>query len=672
MAFGQTEREVSISTPLGEDVLVFQRMDASESLSQPFNYELELLSEDGEIDYESLLAETATVTLLKADGSERFFNGYITNFSYAGTQDRFSRYRATLKPWLWFLSRTADCKIFQQKAVPDIIKEVFKEHGFSGDVRDALIGKYHDWEYCVQYRETDLNFVSRLMEQEGIYYYFEHEEGKHTLVLADDVSIHESVNDIPYFPPDVHNRREAEHIESWLLSSEVQPGSYRTDDFDFEKPKAELEINSSSPAAHSRADGEIYDYPGEYTETSDGSNYAKIRLQELQTPYEIAVGSGDSSKITVGSLFTLTQFPREDQNQEYLITSAEYQICSDEYISGADAGTAKIYSCQFNAMNGEKVYRPPQLTRKPVVRGPQTAMVVGPSGEEIWTDKYGRVKVQFHWDRLGKYDENSSCWVRVGQPWAGKTWGGVFLPRIGHEVIVDFLEGDPDRPIITGSVYNADTMPPYKLPDNQTQSGFKSRSSKGGSADNFNELRFEDKKDEEEVYFHAEKDFNRVVENNDTLKVGFEDKDKGDQSTDIFNNQTLNVGCSESSDGSQTTTVWKDRTVNVGSAAAGDGSQTTTIFKDRSTTLDTGNDAIQVKKGNRTINVDLGSITEEAMKSIELKVGASSIKIEPAKITIKSVQIAIEADGTLDAKSPMTTVKGDAMLTLSGGLIKIN
>ncbi|MES9857691.1 MAG: type VI secretion system tip protein TssI/VgrG [Sedimenticola sp.] len=399
----QTEREVSISIPsLGEDVLVFQRMDANESLSKLFNYELELLSEDGEIDYESLLAETATVTLLKADGSKRFFNGHITNFSYAGAQDRFSRYRATLKPWLWFLSRTADCKIFQQKAVPDIIKEVFKEHGFSGDVSDALIGSYHEWEYCVQYRETDLNFVSRLMEQEGIYYYFEHKEGKHTLVLADDVSTHESVNDIPYFPPDVHNRREAEHIESWLLNSEVQPGSYRTDDFDFEKPKAELESNSSSPAAHSRADGEIYDYPGEYTETSDGSIYAKIRLQELQTPYEIAAGSGDSREITVGSLFTLEQFPREDQNQEYLITSAEYQICSDDYISGADAGTAKIYSCQFNAMNGKRDYRPPQLTRKPVVRGPQTAMVVGPSGEEIWTDKYGRVKVQFHWDRRNR------------------------------------------------------------------------------------------------------------------------------------------------------------------------------------------------------------------------------------------------------------------------------
>ncbi|MEJ1342434.1 MAG: type VI secretion system tip protein VgrG [Candidatus Sedimenticola sp. (ex Thyasira tokunagai)] len=661
----QTERNISISTPLGEDVLVFQRMDASESLSQLFNYELELLSDGGEILYEDLLGQTATVTLTKDDDSKRYFNGYITNFSYGGTQDRFSRYRATLKPWLWFLSRTTDCRIFQQKAVPDIIKEVFKEHGFSGYVRDDLIGKYHDWEYCVQYRESDLNFVSRLMEQEGIYYHFEHEEGKHTLVLADEVSNHESVNNIPYFPPDVHNRREAEHIESWLLNSEVQPGSYRTADFDFEKPKTELQGISSSPAVHSQAEGEIYDYPGEYTETSVGDNYAKIRLQELQTPYEIAAGSGDARKISVGSLFTLEQFPREDQNREYLITSAEYQICSDDYISGADPGMAQIYSCKFKAMISDREYRPPRLTRKPVVRGPQTAMVVGPSGEEIWTDQYGRVKVQFHWDRLGKSDENSSCWIRVGQPWAGKTWGGVFLPRIGHEVIVDFLEGDPDRPIITGSVYNADTMPPYTLPDNQTQSGFKSRSSKGGSADNFNELRFEDKKGEEEVYFHAEKDFNRVVENNDTLKVGFEDKEDGDQSVEIYNNQTTKIGC----------------------AAASDGSQTTEIHKDRSTTLETGSDAIQVKMGDRTINVDAGSISEEAAQFIELKVGASSIKIEPAKITIKSVAILIEADATLDtkstvttidskatldAKSPMTTVKGDAVLTLKGGVIMVN
>jgi type VI secretion system secreted protein VgrG len=666
----QSERHVSISTPLGGDKLVFWRMSAREGLSQLFNYELDLLSADGNIDYESLLAKTATVTLKKDENSERYFHGYITDFAYLGTSydiqlastgefNQYHVYRATLKPWLWFLSRTADCRIFQNKKVPDIIKEVFRDNGFS-DIQDSLSnkGKFLEREYCVQYRETDLEFVSRLMEQEGIYYYFKHDDNKHTLVLANSIDAHKSAGDIMFFPPDEHERRIEQHIDSWHVDSKVRSGQYAVTEYNFVKPKDNLEARSVNPSKHPLANTEIFDYPGEYkdkdTSVSIGEEFAKIRLEEERSSYEVVTGRGNSRLISVGSLFNLTDFPRDDQNREYLITTVDYEIYSDDYTSTSgreeDAGKLHPYLCKFTAMQRAKPYRPPRATPKPVVRGPQTAVVVGPKGEEIHTDEHGRVRVQFHWDRYGKNDENSSCWIRVGQPWAGKQWGGVFLPRIGHEVIVDFLEGDPDRPIITGSVYNGDNKPPYKLPTNKTQSGFKSRSTLDGTDATFNELRFEDKKGEEEVYFHAEKDFNRVVENNDTLKVGFDDKDDGDQTIEIFNNRTLKVG----------------------DPTAPDGSQTTEIHKDRTNTLNTGNDTIQVKMGDRTVNVDLGKIFEEAMQSIELKVGASSIKLEPAKITIKSPQIAIQADATLDAKSPMTTINGDATLTLKGGMIMIN
>jgi len=311
--------------------------------------------------------------------------------------------------------------------------------------------------------------------------------------------------------------------------------------------------------------------------------------------------------------------------------------------------------------------------------------VVGPAGEEIFTDKYGRIKVQFHWDREGQSDINSSSWIRVGTPWAGKNWGIIHIPRIGQEVLIAFEEGDPDRPIVVGSVYNSDMMPPYTLPDNKTQSGMKSRSSMQGTPDNFNELRFEDKKDEEQVYFHAEKNFDRVVENNDTLKVGFEKKDQGDQTIEIFNNQSLTVGCSSAGDGSQTITVWKDRTETVKT-----GNETITIEKgDRTVNVKMGNDAHNIKMGNRTVEIgmgndslkismgnqttklDLGKSSTEAMQSIELKVGANSIKIDQTGVTISGIMVKIEGQAMTQVKAPMTQVSGDAMLTLKGGITMI-
>ena len=627
----QADRDVAVTSPLGPDVLLFRRMAASEHVGRLSVFNLELLSEDHEIKLEDALGKNVTVRMeLPQDGGTRYFNGLVSQFSYAGSSGNYAAYRAQLRPWLWFLTRTADSRIFQEKKVPDIIDQVFREHGFT-DFEQRLSGTYRVWEYCVQYRETDFNFVSRLMEQEGIYYYFLHEDGKHTLVMSDSVSSHDRVSgyeQVPYFPPDQAGIRERDHISQWSVYQDVQAGAYTLTDYDFERPKAELTAKLSNPKKHTHADMEVYDYPGEYVVKGDGDNYSRIRLEELHSQYERVEGGGDAGGLSTGSLFKLSGYPREDQNREYLLLSTAIDLQSDAYESNSGDSGGLHFGCSFTALDGQTPYRAPRVTPKPAVQGPQTAMVVGKAGEEIWTDKHGRVKVQFHWDREGKNDENSSCWIRVSHPWAGKNWGAIAIPRIGQEVIVDFLEGDPDRPIITGRVYNGEATPPYSLPDNQTQSGVKSRSSKGGTGENFNEIRLEDKKGEEEIYVHAEKDMNRVVENNDTLKVGFEKQDAGNQSIEIFNDRTENVGKNES------ITIGENRTENVGndeSITIGN-NRTESVGKDESITIgenrteNVGKDETITIADNRSENVgkdETISIGENRTESVGKKESVS-------------------------------------------------
>jgi type VI secretion system secreted protein VgrG len=544
------DRLAQVVTPLG-DKLMLHSVVGREELSRPFSYEITLLSEDTGIKASSLLGQGVTVELDLENDKTRYFNGIVTRFARGVGIGRHAAYSATIRPWLWLLSRTADCRIFQNLSVPDVIKQVFRDHGLT-DFDDALSGSYRTWDYIVQYRETTMAFVSRLMEQEGIYYYFRHESGKHTLVLSDGYSAHTTApgyEEVPYFPPDSHNARERDHLTGWSVSEQIQPGAYMLDDFDFTRPKANLQAKVADPRDHAKADMEIYDYPGEYVEVGDGESYTKARLQALQTQYEQSAGVGNARGMSAGSLFKLTQFPIEDQNREYLIIATQYNI---ENSTRESDPTGEVHvNVELEARDSRVQYRAAQLTPKPVISGPQTAIVVGKSGEEIWTDQYGRIKVQFHWDRLGKSDENSSCWVRVAQIWAGGRWGGIHIPRIGQEVIVEFLEGDPDRPIVTGRVYNGDNKPPYDLPANQTQSGIKSRSTKGGNPDNFNELRFEDKKGEEQVYLQAEKNMDALVKNDETLTVNH------DRTKTIGNDETTTVT------GFRTETVKKDEKVTI-------------------------------------------------------------------------------------------------------------
>lgn len=520
MLFKQFTRLAQINSPLGPDKLILADMGGSEELGRLFDYELQLTSDDPAIDLNQLLGKPMGLSVQQGLGSWRHFHGIVARCSQSVDQGQFASYRVTLRPWLWLLTRTSDCRIFQHQSAPQIIKQVLRDLGFS-DFEDSLSRNYREREYCVQYRETSFDFVSRLMEEEGIYYFFRHEQERHVLVLADAYGAHQKApgyESVPYYPPDGQHR-ERDHINDWHLAQEVQPGSLELNDYDFQRPSARIDVRSAMPRPHQGGDYPLYDYPGAYEQSQDGEHYARTRLESLHSLHERVELRGNARGLGSGHLFSLDNFTRQDQNREYLIVAARYYVHQERLESGGGGGAAQFES-NLSCIDAQQSYRPMSSTLRPIVKGPQTAVVVGPAGEEIWTDQYGRVKVHFHWDRHDQSNENSSCWIRVSQAWAGKNWGSMQIPRIGQEVIVSFLEGDPDRPIITGRVYNAEQAVPYDLPGNATQSGMKSRSSKGGSPANFNEIRMEDKKGAEQLYVHAERNMDSVVEQNQTLSVG--------------------------------------------------------------------------------------------------------------------------------------------------------
>jgi type VI secretion system secreted protein VgrG len=681
----QTDRAVGITTPLGADVLLLKTMTGTEQLGRLFQFDLQLLSEDQDIAFEDIMGLGVTVRVDRPDRKgSRFFHGLVNRFSLAGVEGEMTLYKASVVPWFWFLTRVTDCRIFQNKTVPDIIKEVMLEYGYS-DLKDSLNGSFRTWDYCVQYRESSFNFLSRLMEQEGIYYYFEHEKDKHTMVLANGPSAHVPCPDYDqlHFRPQQTGGVPGEFISHWKVDKQVMSGAYLHRDFNFTKPKTLLESASNIPRAHAMADFEVYDYPGEFPDTADGDAYASVRMQQLQVPHEVGHGHTNARGLLCGGTFIMKDFPRKDQNErDFVISQIHHQIHSDSFAS-ASGGSHPLYRANFQTIAKEEHFRALRTTPKPQIPGVQTAIVTGPSGEEIYTDQYGRVKVQFHWDRLGGNDENSSCWVRVSQNWAGKKWGGVFLPRIGQEVIVEFVEGDPDRPIITGRVYNGDQTVPYDLPANKTQSGVKSRSSKGGTPDNFNEIRFEDKKGSEEVYIHAEKDQNNVVENNETTHVGVNRTENvgNDETITIGNNRTETVGVNE------TISIGNNRTESVGAnesvtiaisrtrlVGANDnitvgaaqqitvgGAQATIVGADQSNTV--GGDLSESVGGDTSINVGK-KLTIEAGDEIQIKTGKASILMKKdGTISIEGKDITLKGSGGITAKaSKNVTIKGKKIL----------
>lgn len=707
MAAIQENRKIQVFTPLRENTLLFYQMHGKESLSEPFEFQLDLLSEKSDIAPESLLGENFTIRMQLDDGSWRYFNGYVSRFGQYGNINEYFHYRAEVRPWLWFLTRTANCRIFQNLTAPEIISQVFRDQGFS-DFQLKLTGSYTKREYCVQYRETDFNFVSRLMEEEGIFYYFSHEQNKHTLYLVDAntaLGPFPGYARIPYHvETGLVDKTRADHVFQWGFSREVQTGRYEITDYDFKKPKANLLVKLNLKESHAHAEHEFFDYPGHYTETSTGDHFVRQRIEELHARFDRSEGQGNARGLATGHVFTLQDHPRDDQNKQYLIVSANYHMVLEEYFSSSlRGGAGKLFDCSFIAQDNKHPFRASRVSPKPLVHGAQTAVVVGPAGEEIYTDKYGRVKVQFHWDRFGKKDQDSSCWVRVAHPWAGKNWGMVAIPRIGHEVVIEFLEGDPDQPLIVGSVYNGDNMPPYALPANMTQTGILSRSSKGGSSANANELRFEDKKGSEQVYLHAEKNQDIEVENDETHWVGHDrsktiDHDetthvKHDRTETVDNNETITIGVNrtEKVGSNENITIGVNRTETVGS------NETITIGLNRTRSVGV-NEAIAIGAAQevvvgaaRTVNVGANQATNignshsvsvgkdqtvsvgknqsstigenrsgSVGKDDSLKVGKNLVIDAGDSVTIKTgkASITMKKDGTITISGKDITIKG--------------
>lgn len=462
----QENRPFEVTTSLDTDELLFYRLNGKEELGRLFSYEVELLSESHSIAIGDVLGQHMSIRVGLRGGGTRYFDGVVSRFSYAGTHGLYARYTATLRPWLWFLTKTADCRVFQGDSTIDIMRKLFEDNGFSdADLTQATPPPPRD--YCVQYRESDFNFLSRLLEEDGIYYYFTHEEGTHNLILADGVNCHATQPDyeeISFSPEGSGDSADEDHFLEWYDTQEVRTGIYAHTDYDFTKPKAPLETKRTISRDHPQAGTEFFDYPGLYKETTPGEDIARIRIEELQSEFEVMNGSGTVRGLGVGDLFTLVDHPRDSLNRDYLVISATYELSNPEYQTGGGGTGGGQFRSKITAIEDRIQYRPARTTPKPLVEGPQTATVTG-SGEDPWTDAYGRIKVHFHWDRNGETNEESSCFIRVAQASAGKNWGSMFLPHPGQEVIVDFLEGDPDQPIAIGCVYNEDNRPPKDLPD---------------------------------------------------------------------------------------------------------------------------------------------------------------------------------------------------------------
>lgn len=645
MPFTQSNREIAVDTPLGEDKLLLARMTAREELGRPFEYQLELLSEEHEIPLHELVGQNITVRVEMPNRDRtRFFNGFVSRFAYAGMRQKMSIYHAVVRPWIWLLTRTSDCRIFQDMSIPDIIKQVFRDLGFT-DFEESLSGTYDPQPYVVQYRESCFDFVTRLMEREGIYYFFRHENGKHILMMADGQSSHERVSDcdpVQYFPRDESARRIEEHIYDWQVAHELRSGSVALNDYDFERPRAPMETRAAIERQHALANFELYDYPGSYVKTSVGERYARLRIEEEAARYERASGQMNVRPLGAGDLFELSGYPREDQNREYLIVAATHHLFSDEF--GTGGGSEEPYRCDFEVIESKQPYRLPSITPVPEISGPQTATVVGKSGEEIWTDEFGRIKVQFHWDRYGKADENSSCWIRVAESWAGNGLGFVFLPRMGQEVIVEFLEGDPDQPVITGRLYNGICKHPYALPESATKSTIKTLSSKGGGG--FNEIRFEDKAGSEQLFMHAQKDFDQRVLNDGMYWFG---RDlhrviKRNSSLHIENNRNEKV------DNDFMIEVGKDLHTKVAGKEAKEitGSMSVTVK----------GDVIEVYKGGHSSSVtgDIylkgKNVVIEGSMGLTIKCGSSYVVCDASGVTVKGSMITLDGSMVNIASGP--------------------
>jgi len=693
---------MTVSTPLGPDKLLLVGFEGTEQISGLFSFRLDLIaanSNSKDIKFDALLGQELTVSMRiqnespqDTEAKVRYFRGICRRFEQGNRDLEFTSYRAEIVPPFWLTTRIAQCRIFQQMSVPDILKKVLT--GLKVDYQ--LQGTFEKREYCVQYRETDFNFACRLMEEEGIFYFFKHTKDAHELVIANSAAANPDVPGVTKVQWNVVEGRERElrHVHEWVKRQEVRSGKFSLWDHSFQRPDENFESKKSTlgsvavgKVTHKlqvagNETFEIYDYPGGFAQrfdgidkgggeqagelgkiSPDGVRTVELRMQAETLAGLVIEGSSNCNQFTSGHKFTLEK--HFDAEGRYILTSVHHVAHGgNKYRSGDDAQF--VYSNSFTCIPDALPFRPQRTTPKPCVMGSQTAVVVGPAGEEIFTDKYGRVKVQFPWDRASKADADSSCWLRVGTAWAGKQWGAIHIPRVGHEVIVQFLEGDPDAPIIIGSVYNAATMPPYTLPDEKTKSGIKSNSSIGSGG--FNEIRFEDKKGSEQVFLHAEKDQDIQVKNDRKETIG------NDRHLHVKNNKHEKVDADrhEAVTGSHFEKISTDRNVDVGGKEAVHiaGSQSVGVGGDM--VVEVSGKMSQKVSGKIYISAS-GDLVIESSSNITLKVGGSSIAIDASGVGIAAPQIKSEATGAIQSKAggPIQS-EASGSHTIKGATVMIN
>ncbi|MBK8766223.1 MAG: type VI secretion system tip protein VgrG [Burkholderiaceae bacterium] len=669
-----------LSSPMDPDLL-FSSMRVSDRLSRMYEIDIEAVSSRDDLLPKDILGRWVSVAIDHGDGVKRDFSGYVTQFTNGGSLGRRFVYRLQVRPGIFGLTRTADSKIFQNLNIVDIADKIIfgRKRSSSLAWEQRLLDRsvYKPWEYCVQYRESDYAFVTRLLEQEGIYWYFEQKATQGLMVLIDDKTKHKPISgqsSISYVPASQEQVHRNDVITEWRQIQEIQPNKFTLKDYDFVKPKSEQMVTRKPQNPHehaeSGADFEIYDYPGDFDPVdgqalAQGDPYVAARAEELATNSIVFRGEGLLRQFHVGQRFKLIDHPRNDQNGEYLIVGTEYVYEDIHHESGQKSGSK--FKCSFTAIPYAQQFRPPRVTRRPLIHGVQTAKVTGPANEEIHTDKYGRIKVHFHWDRFGPTDDTSSCYLRVSTLAAGNNWGFISIPRIGQEVIVSFLEGDPDRPIVTGMVYNGEHMPPWKLPDNKTQWGMLSRSSLKGTDQNANALRFEDLKGQEEVWLHAEKNQKIEVENDETHWVGH------DRAKTVDNDENVHIkhDRTEVVDRNETITVKGDRVEKVEKNEKIDitGNRTETVKGNEKVDV-TGNRSLTVGKDEKgdtkgSTGMKVGkSYKLEAGTEIVLKTGAASltmkmdgtIELKGVNVTVNGAKIEIAGMGLVDIKAPMVKI----------------
>jgi type VI secretion system secreted protein VgrG len=622
---------LSIDTPLGKDKLVLTELSGEEEISQPFLFTATMRSEDPDIKPESLIGAKVTMWIKRETAEPVPISGMVRSLSLASVDVRgFREYHAEIVPWLWFLSCTTDCRIFQNQTVPKIIETIFGELGFTDYEMSGLTGSYQPLDFCVQYRETALAFISRWMEELGIFYFFRHEANRHVMVLGDQNRAFKPVVEKDALFGD----QSGSNISQWRHSYQFRSGRYAHKDFAFKTPSQDLSTKESSLLKLQRASAfEIYDYPGGYTQKGDGQQLTRVRMEEHEAAYHTVTGASICASFFAGGKFTMSQHHLEaEEKQEYVLRRVVHRASDYTYIT-ANTG-APSYDNTFEAFPAATKFRPASRTPWPIVQGPQTATVVGPPGEIIHTDKHGRVKLQFHWDRRGKKDDKSSCWVRVSQNWAGKGWGGVFIPHVGQEVIVSYQEGDPDMPLVTGRVYNGENTKAVDLPANKTQSAIQDHSG--------NYMIMEGKSGVQDIRVNAVKDMNYTIKNDYNEKV-------------LTGNRKIEVLT-----GTHTETIKGDTKITITT-----GTLTTTV-SDKT--------AVYTSKQRTTINSNTADVHVNAATHIQLAAGdpkappASWIKLDKdGNITISAKNIRIIGSETVNVSGDNIEVKAGKKSWIGAG-----